>query len=112
MEVPVAHVADDGREQARLVEPGDRLIRLGQHQQFEKFVADAFGRNALQLARLRPQRDRVAAALDQAIKDQKAGKTTLIEAMINQELGEPFRRDAMKKPVTVAGIDAADMADA
>jgi sulfoacetaldehyde acetyltransferase len=29
--------------------------------------------------------------------------------MINQELGEPFRRDAMKKPVSVAGIDAADM---
>ena len=37
------------------------------------------------------------------------GKTTLIEAMINQELGEPFRRDAMKKPVAVAGIDAKDM---
>ena len=37
------------------------------------------------------------------------GKTTLIEALINQELGEPFRRDAMKKPVPVAGISAADM---
>ncbi|MCP3970275.1 MAG: sulfoacetaldehyde acetyltransferase [Rhodobacteraceae bacterium] len=48
-------------------------------------------------------------ALDQAIKDQKVGKTTLIEAMINQELGEPFRRDAMKAPVEVAGIDPADM---
>jgi sulfoacetaldehyde acetyltransferase len=53
--------------------------------------------------------DELTAALDQAIKDQKAGITTLIEAMINQELGEPFRRDAMKKPVAVAGIDAADM---
>ena len=49
------------------------------------------------------------AALTQAIADQKAGKTTLIEAMINQELGEPFRRDAMKKPVAVAGISRADM---
>ena len=29
--------------------------------------------------------------------------------MINQELGEPFRRDAMKKPVAVAGIAKADM---
>ena len=48
-------------------------------------------------------------ALRQAIVGQKAGKTTLIEAMINQELGEPFRRDAMKKPVAVAGISAADM---
>ncbi|MEO3414432.1 sulfoacetaldehyde acetyltransferase [Roseovarius sp. CAU 1744] len=53
--------------------------------------------------------EELTAALDQAIKDQKAGKTTLIEAMINQELGEPFRRDAMKKPVRVAGIDKADM---
>ncbi|MBU6211396.1 MAG: sulfoacetaldehyde acetyltransferase [Gammaproteobacteria bacterium] len=35
--------------------------------------------------------------------------TTFIEVLLNQELGEPFRRDAMKKPVVVAGIDAADM---
>ncbi|MEY8830893.1 sulfoacetaldehyde acetyltransferase [Sedimentitalea sp. XS_ASV28] len=48
-------------------------------------------------------------ALNQAMVDQKAGITTLIEAMINQELGEPFRRDAMKKPVEVAGISAQDM---
>lgn len=51
----------------------------------------------------------LTSALDQALKDQKAGKTTFIEALINQELGEPFRRDAMKKPVEVAGIDPADM---
>ena len=55
--------------------------------------------------------DELTAALNKAIEDQmKHGKTTLIEAMINQELGEPFRRDAMKKPVAVAGIDAGDMA--
>lgn len=55
--------------------------------------------------------EELTAALNQAIKDQmNGGKTTLIEAMINQELGEPFRRDAMKKPVEVAGIDATDMA--
>ena len=53
--------------------------------------------------------DELTDALNQAIKDQKDGVTTLIEAMINQELGEPFRRDAMKKPVRVAGIDRADM---
>ncbi|WP_371225149.1 sulfoacetaldehyde acetyltransferase [Roseovarius sp. 2305UL8-3] len=53
--------------------------------------------------------EELTAALDQAIKDQKAGITTLIEAMINQELGEPFRRDAMKAPVAVAGINKADM---
>ena len=53
--------------------------------------------------------DELTSALRQAIVDQMAGKTTLIEAMINQELGEPFRRDAMKKPVEVAGISRADM---
>jgi sulfoacetaldehyde acetyltransferase len=37
------------------------------------------------------------------------GITTLIEAMINQELGDPFRRDAMKNPVEVAGINKDDM---
>ena len=54
--------------------------------------------------------DELTDALNQAIKDQmENGVTTLIEAMINQELGEPFRRDAMKKPVAVAGVSAADM---
>ncbi|MBI1494300.1 sulfoacetaldehyde acetyltransferase [Halocynthiibacter styelae] len=53
--------------------------------------------------------DELTAALAQAVTDQKNGITTLIEAMINQELGDPFRRDAMKKPVEVAGISADDM---
>ena len=54
--------------------------------------------------------DELRDALAKAVEDQmQLGKTTLIEAMINQELGEPFRRDAMKKPVVVAGIDPKDM---
>jgi sulfoacetaldehyde acetyltransferase len=54
--------------------------------------------------------DELTAALAQAVVDQmENGITTLIEAMINQELGEPFRRDAMKNPVEVAGIDPNDM---
>ncbi|UWQ28216.1 sulfoacetaldehyde acetyltransferase [Leisingera sp. M527] len=53
--------------------------------------------------------DELTDALRQACEDQKKGITTLIEAMINQELGEPFRRDAMKKPVAVAGISKDDM---
>jgi sulfoacetaldehyde acetyltransferase len=48
-------------------------------------------------------------ALANAIVDQKKGVTTFVEVVLNQELGEPFRRDAMKKPVPVAGIDRADM---
>lgn len=38
-------------------------------------------------------------ALQKAIDDQSKGVTTFIEVILNQELGEPFRRDAMKKPV-------------
>jgi sulfoacetaldehyde acetyltransferase len=48
-------------------------------------------------------------ALQTACKAQDDGITTFIEVILNQELGEPFRRDAMKKPVVVAGIDPSDM---
>jgi sulfoacetaldehyde acetyltransferase len=48
-------------------------------------------------------------AIKQSCEDQKKGKTTFIEVILNQELGEPFRRDAMKKPVSVAGIKKEDM---
>jgi sulfoacetaldehyde acetyltransferase len=48
-------------------------------------------------------------ALKAACKAQDDGVTTFIEVILNQELGEPFRRDAMKKPVAVAGIDPKDM---
>ena len=48
-------------------------------------------------------------AIKQSCEDQKKGITTFIEVILNQELGEPFRRDAMKKPVKVAGIDKNDM---
>ena len=50
--------------------------------------------------------DKLAQALDGQMK---SGVTTFIEVMLNQELGEPFRRDAMKKPVSVAGINPNDM---
>ena len=48
-------------------------------------------------------------AIKQSCEDQKKGITTFIEVILNQELGEPFRRDAMKKPVRVAGIKKEDM---
>jgi sulfoacetaldehyde acetyltransferase len=40
----------------------------------------------------------VGAALRDACKAQDEGKTTIIEVMITRELGDPFRRDALKKP--------------
>ncbi|MBT1156878.1 sulfoacetaldehyde acetyltransferase [Aminobacter anthyllidis] len=51
----------------------------------------------------------LTAALHKAIEDQTKGVTTFVEVILNQELGEPFRRDAMKKPVPVAGIERSDM---
>jgi sulfoacetaldehyde acetyltransferase len=69
-------------------------------------IARACGLQGVQAKTMEALRD----ALAKAVTDQmEHGKTTLIEALINQELGEPFRRDAMKKPVAVAGISATDM---
>ena len=51
----------------------------------------------------------LTAALQEACEAQKQDVTTFIEVILNQELGEPFRRDAMTAPVEVAGIDPDDM---
>ena len=51
----------------------------------------------------------LTSALQDACKAQEDGVTTFIEIVLNQELGEPFRRDAMTAPVEVAGIDPSDM---
>jgi sulfoacetaldehyde acetyltransferase len=53
--------------------------------------------------------EETTAAIKQSCEDQKKGITTFIEVILNQELGEPFRRDAMKKPVKIAGIKKEDM---
>ncbi len=69
-------------------------------------IAEACGVKGVQARTM----DELSGALETAVKAQmEKGETTFIEAMLNQELGEPFRRDAMKKPVSVAGIDLADM---
>ena len=47
-------------------------------------------------------------ALKHSCEEQMNGVTTFIEVILNQELGEPFRRDAMKAPVEIAGIDSKD----
>ncbi|WP_340109182.1 sulfoacetaldehyde acetyltransferase [Pikeienuella sp. HZG-20] len=69
-------------------------------------IAKACGLKGVQVATMDALRDALAAAVEAQMK---AGETTFIEILLNQELGEPFRRDAMKRPVSVAGIDAADM---
>lgn len=57
-------------------------------------VARSLGADAVTVDRL----DAVGEALDKAVDAQKRGRTTVIEVMVTQELGDPFRRDALKKP--------------
>ena len=69
-------------------------------------IAQACGLIGVQVATM----DALSDALAEAVSAQmKTGKTTFIEVLLNKELGEPFRRDAMKAPVSVAGISKADM---
>jgi len=69
-------------------------------------IAKACGVEGVAVYSMDDLRDSLAKAVDAQMKD---GITTFIEVMLNQELGEPFRRDAMKKPVSVAGISLSDM---
>ena len=68
-------------------------------------VAEGCGLKGIQVK----TQDELTSALKKSCDDQKKGITTFIEVILNQELGEPFRRDAMKKPVKVAGINKKDM---
>ena len=69
-------------------------------------IADACGLKGVQVRSM----DELTDALNTAVKEQmNDNTTTFIEVVLNQELGEPFRRDAMKKPVRVAGISKDDM---
>ena len=69
-------------------------------------IAQACGLVGVQATSMEDLTDKLDAAIKAQMND---GKTTFIEVLLNQELGEPFRRDAMKKPVAVAGISKDDM---
>ena len=58
-------------------------------------VARAFGCEGVTVERLAD----IAPALRDASRAQSDGKTTVLEMMVTQELGDPFRRDALSKPV-------------
>jgi sulfoacetaldehyde acetyltransferase len=68
-------------------------------------VADACGLKGVTVKTM----EETTKAIKESCENQKKGITTFIEIILNQELGEPFRRDAMKKPVSVAGINKEDM---
>jgi len=67
-------------------------------------IAEACGFKGIQVH----TQSELTEALKTSCEDQMNGITTFIEVILNQELGEPFRRDAMKAPVEVAGIDSKD----
>ncbi len=58
-------------------------------------IADAFGCNGVTVDRL----EDVGPALRAAVAAQADGQTTVLEMMVTRELGDPFRRDALSKPV-------------
>jgi sulfoacetaldehyde acetyltransferase len=57
-------------------------------------IARAMGAEGIRVDKL----SEVGAALRDACQAQKEGKTTIVELMCTRELGDPFRRDALKKP--------------
>jgi sulfoacetaldehyde acetyltransferase len=57
-------------------------------------IAQAMGAEGARIDKLSDVGD----ALRSACKAQKEGKTTIVELMCTRELGDPFRRDALKKP--------------
>jgi len=69
-------------------------------------IAEACGLTGVVARSMDEVTERLRTAIDAQMN---AGATTFVEVILNQELGEPFRRDAMKAPVEVAGIDPADM---
>ena len=70
-------------------------------------IAQACGLNGVQIFSMNELKDK----LTEAIENQMINKeTTFLEVLLNQELGEPFRRDAMKKPVELLGVTNSDMA--
>jgi sulfoacetaldehyde acetyltransferase len=58
-------------------------------------VAKAFGCEGVTVDRLAD----VGPALEAAVQAQAEGRTTVLEMMVTRELGDPFRRDALSKPV-------------
>jgi len=58
-------------------------------------IARAFGCEGVTVDRLAD----VGPALQAAARAQSEGRTTVLEMMVTKELGDPFRRDALSKPV-------------
>lgn len=76
---------------------GDRYVGSNLTHPADGFagIARSMGAEGVSVASL----DEVGDALRTAVENQKKGKTTVLEFLLSKELGDPFRRDAMKLPV-------------
>jgi len=74
---------------------GDRYVGVNLKNDFSYAdISRSMGAEGITVTHL----DQVQGALAQCVENQKVGKTTVLEMMLTRELGDPFRRDAMKLP--------------
>jgi sulfoacetaldehyde acetyltransferase len=93
----VFHNRQWGAEKKNQVDFYDRRFVAAEltHQDFAG-IAQAMGAEGIVVEKL----DEVGPALKRAVEAQMTeGKTTVVEIMCTRELGDPFRRDALSKPV-------------
>lgn len=93
----VFHNRDWGAEKKNQVDFYDRRFIAAEltHQNFTQ-IAKSMGAEGIRVEKL----EEVGPALKKAVDMQmNEGKTTIIEIMCTRELGDPFRRDALSKPV-------------
>jgi sulfoacetaldehyde acetyltransferase len=93
----VFHNRQWGAEKKNQVDFYDRRFVAGELES-ESFagIAEAMGAEGIVVEKL----DEVGPALERAVAAQmNEGKTTVVEIMCTRELGDPFRRDALSKPV-------------
>ena len=93
----VFHNRDWGAEKKNQVEfYNRRFVAAELESESWAGIAQAMGAEGIVVDSL----DQVGAALNKAVAMQmNEGKTTVIEIMCTRELGDPFRRDALSKPV-------------
>lgn len=93
----VFHNRDWGAEKKNQVEfYGRRFVGAELVSESWAGIAQAMGAEGIVVDSL----DKVGPALKKAVAMQMdEGKTTVIEIMCTRELGDPFRRDALSKPV-------------
>ena len=93
----VFHNRDWGAEKKNQVEfYNRRFVAAELENESWAGIARAMGAEGIRVDQL----DEVGPALDRALDMQmSSGRTTVIEVMCTRELGDPFRRDALSKPV-------------